>query len=337
MVARRMVGAMVIACGLAGCGSAVDDREPETLGTQVAELSAPNGRNLNGRNLNGRNLNGSELGQMLVGVRFMGAVRADLGALTRTWLDGSVLRGESHDGTVMSGMDFLGTHFVGELGSGDTVALRVDDIQPGTGASEDVWVYRVSYYSLAENTWKPACQAEDGSALGAIPVEGRWDYRQGVAGGGAKIEDTQAFTFACEGAAIAKCVRFGYRPWASTVMGRSLAPLHQACTRMVRADFCGDGTSYTVDGSWVNLYDASGVQQDSEGWSVEAEWDASGARCRTPTTRARERQVTCSTGTILPTCGLPTNFLLGTLLMSEIPAAATQGPVLLATPEPSAW
>ncbi|NVJ26668.1 ADYC domain-containing protein [Myxococcus eversor] len=326
MVAWRMVGAMVIACGLVGCGNSVDEGAQDTLGTQVAELSSPNGRNLNGRNLNGRNLNGDELGQMLVAVRFAGVERADPGApsLMRTWLDGSVFRADAQDGSVLSGVDFVGARFVGELGSGDTVALRVDDIQPG---SDDVWTYRVSYYSLADNTWKPACQAADGSALNAIPMVGRWDYREGVAGGGAKIEDTQTFTFACEGAAIAKCVRFGYRPWATTTTGHSMAPLHQACTRMVRADFCGNGTSYTVDGNWVNLYDASGVQHDSESWAVEAEWDAEGARCRAPTTRAGAREITCASRSSLPTCGQQQNFLLGTLLMSEVPPAVAQGPL----------
>ncbi|HEU4408415.1 MAG TPA: ADYC domain-containing protein [Polyangiaceae bacterium] len=28
-----------------------------------------------------------------------------------------------------------------------------------------------------------------------------------------------------------------------------------ACTRMLRADDCGDGTSYTVNGTTINLYD----------------------------------------------------------------------------------
>ncbi|MBZ4395549.1 ADYC domain-containing protein [Myxococcus sp. MISCRS1] len=323
MVARRMVGAMVIACGLWGCGSAVEVEESRTLGTQVAGLSSPNGRNLNGRNLNGRNLNSTELGQMLVSVRFAGAERADAGApaLSDTWLDGSVLHGATSQG-VVSGMDFLGARFVGELGSGDTVPLRIDDIQPATGASADVWVYRVSYYAADEGAWKPACQAADGSALGAIALTGRWDYRQGVAGGGAKIEDAQAFTFACEGAALAKCVRFGYRPWAGSVNGQSLGELHQACTRMVRADFCGDGTSYTTDGNWVNLYDAAGVQQDTESWSLEAEWDAAGARCRSQTTRAGTQAVACASGTVVPTCGPSSSFETGgTLLMSEVPVA----------------
>ncbi|MCP3098286.1 hypothetical protein LZ198_05265 [Myxococcus sp. K15C18031901] len=320
MVARRMVGAWVLVLGLTGCSVSAVDTEASELGQRLSELSAPNGRNLNGRNLNGRNLNGGELGQMLVSVRFAGARRsaAESSALTRTWLEGSVLQGETPDGRV-SGTDFVGARFTGNLGSGDTVELRVDDVQPGTDASAGVWVYRVSYFSPEDDQWKPACPAEDGSGLGAIPVAGAWDYRQGVPGGGGRIRDASVFTFACEGAAIAKCIRFGYQPWARTPLGLPMEDLHQACTRMVRADFCGDGTSYTQDGNWVNLYDVAGVQEDTETWSVEAEWDADGARCFAPETRAGSTPVACGSRLPLLGCGLRTNFLLGTLLMSEVP------------------
>ncbi|MCE9669017.1 hypothetical protein LY474_14485 [Myxococcus stipitatus] len=313
----------MVALGLTGCSvSAVDAESPE-LGQRLSELAAPNGRNLNGRNLNGRNLNTTELGQMLVSVRFAGARQSEdpSSALTRTWLEGSVFHGETAQGRV-SGTDFVGARFTGNLGGGDTVELRVDDVQPGTEANQGVWVYRVSYFSAQDAQWKPACPAEDGSGVGAIPVEGAWDYRQGVPSGGSRLQDANVFTFACEGAAIAKCIRFGYQPWATTPSGRSMADLHQACTRMVRADFCGDGTSYTQDGNWVNLYDASGVQQDTELWSVEAEWDTEGARCFSPSTRAGSTPVACGSRMALLGCGLPTGFLLGTLLMSEVPPAS---------------
>ena len=54
------------------------------------------------------------------------------------------------------------------------------------------------------------------------------------------------------GGAIAKCVLWGYRPWA-TYNGTPLAQYHQACTRMVRADYCGTGTSYTVTGNRISV------------------------------------------------------------------------------------
>lgn len=314
---KQTVAALVSAMGMVGCAGDVTESEP-ALRSGVAELAAPNGRNLNGRNLNGRNLNTIELGQLLVSVDLAGARIAEevLGAVR---LEGSVFHGVASSGPV-SGQAFQGARFTGNLGSGDTVELRVDGIEPGTGADADVWSYRVSYYDTAEALWKPACAAEDGSALGAIPVAGRWDYRQGVTGGGAKVDDAARFTFACEGAAIAKCVRFGYRPWATTADGLSLADHHQACTRMVRADFCGDGTSHTTDGQWVNLHDAVDVQADTEAWLHEAEWDAHGARCFTETTRAAQA-VSCPGQTPRTICGKQAHFQTGTLIMSEVPPA----------------
>ncbi|MCP3136368.1 ADYC domain-containing protein [Pyxidicoccus xibeiensis] len=296
--------------------------EPETptLETRVAELASPNGRGLNGRGLNGRGLNGAELGGLLVSVDFAGVRSASSvdDPMSAVWLQGSVFHG-LEAGTQRSGQDFLGARFTGNLDNGAKVELRVDDIQPGTGTDADVWSYRVSYRDTASGLWKPACTAADGSAVGAIAVDASWNYQEGVAGGGARFDSPGVFTFACEGAAIAKCVRFGYRPWGTTADGRSLADHHQACTRMVRADFCGDGTSYTQDGNWVNLYDAVGVQTDSEAWRFEAEWTADGASCFSASTRAGSQPVSCPAKANVTACGERTHFRSGTLLMSEVP------------------
>ncbi len=43
--------------------------------------------------------------------------------------------------------------------------------------------------------------------------------------------------------------------------GRSLQDYHQVCVRMVHADYCGDGTSHTHDGTLINFYDRLGVRQ----------------------------------------------------------------------------
>jgi hypothetical protein len=284
-----------------------------------------NGSNLNGANLNGSNLNGSALDGMLVSVDYAGARRGAKGAaLDGVWLKGSMLQGALGRQT-LSGFDFTGVQLTGNLGSGQQVALRVDGVQQGSGADADVWSYRVSYLNPSDERWYPICHTAEGAPAGAIPVQGRWDYRQGVPGGGARLDDAAAFTFGCEGAAIAKCVRFGYKPWAS-VKGVSLAEHHQACTRLVRADYCGDGTSYTVDGQWVNLYDAAGVQEDTEHWLSEAEWDADGARCFSPHTRAR-RQVQCAEGRKMAVCGSRQAFRHGALLMSEVPPGTrSRGP-----------
>ncbi|RKG72880.1 ADYC domain-containing protein [Corallococcus terminator] len=316
---QRVVAACLAVVAV-GCGTESSEDEAPSLRTQMAEVVSPNGRNLNGRNLNGRNLNNSELGGMLVSVAYTGALSASGKALSNVRLEGSAFVGLDGANPV-TGMGFNGARFVGKLGDGSTLPLRVDAITQGSGVDSDLWSYRVSYQGT-DGAWRAVCQDSSGAAVSAIAVAGRWDYRQGVTGGGEKINDSAAFTFACEGAAIAKCMHFGYKPWATASNGQSLAGHHQACTRMVRADFCGDGESHTTDGQWVNLYDAAGVQGDTESWSTEAEWNEGGARCFTSQTRAQS-PVTCANVTAIANCGDTAHFQSGTRIISETPYGTT--------------
>ena len=118
-------------------------------------------------------------------------------------------------------------------------------------------------------------------------------------------------TFACEGYALAKCVELGYRPWLPG--GRAL---HQTCTRLIRADYCGDGRSHTEDGVWINVYDGLGIQSDTEDWTFEAEWSPEGARCLS-TTRLSTMRAQPNCELPVESCGAPEHFTSGTLLMSE--------------------
>jgi hypothetical protein len=104
---------------------------------------------------------------------------------------------------------------------------------------------------------------------------------------------------------------------------------HQACVRMVRADYCGDGRSWTVNGRRVNLYDDWWAQQDTMAWNLEAEWTPSGAYCIlkrrvvTPNapTCARERQ---SPGNDCCTYDPSYPFRSGTLILSEFQTQLVQ-------------
>ena len=73
----------------------------------------------------------------------------------------------------------------------------------------------------------------------------------------------------------------GYKPWKTRADGTPLWDLHQACTRMLRADYCGDGTPHTRDGTPVDVYDTVGIQSPQPGseLSFEAGWRADGAIC----------------------------------------------------------
>jgi hypothetical protein len=85
----------------------------------------------------------------------------------------------------------------------------------------------------------------------------------------------------CTGGAEGKCVRFGYKPWGRAPDGASLAPYYQACVRLVRADYAGDGRGTTRNGQPIDIYDSLGVQQpDNEpGYEFEAGFDEKGAVC----------------------------------------------------------
>jgi hypothetical protein len=90
-----------------------------------------------------------------------------------------------------------------------------------------------------------------------------------------------AVTLACVDAALGKCAVWGYRPWAS-VKGEPLADYHQACTRMVRADYCGDGVSHTqrrARRSTCSTSSGSSAVADGVDYVVEAEWGPDGATC----------------------------------------------------------
>jgi hypothetical protein len=108
--------------------------------------------------------------------------------------------------------------------------------------------------------------------------------------GGDFIADTNLFSFGCTHAAIAKCVRMGYEPWksieecddAGVCRTVSLRAYHQACTRMVRADYCGDGQSHTTNGVPINVWDEPGIQERDDVSSEfirDSEWSADGAVC----------------------------------------------------------
>jgi hypothetical protein len=75
------------------------------------------------------------------------------------------------------------------------------------------------------------------------------------------------------------------RPTPRTCTTISLRDHHQACTRMARADYCGDGRPHTVTGTPIDIFDRLKNPVQIEGtkslvnWSIEAEWGPEGARC----------------------------------------------------------
>ncbi|UQA55054.1 ADYC domain-containing protein [Polyangium aurulentum] len=271
--AARIGSILCIALGLGGCTS---DKSAENVLTSAQELNAKNGLQLNGVQLNGVQLNGVQLnGVQLNGVQLNGVQ-----------LNGTQFTTTTATGQILTGAAFVGAIFTGALSNGGTITVRIDDMVPSP--QPDVFLYGVSYLSTA-NTWTSLCgKSPSGAPIRAIPLSGTWDATSGGQTSGMHIDDPNMITLACRGYAISKCVEMGYRPWVGvqecvapgncqTIPGRQF---HQTCTRMIRADYCGDGVPHTKDGMAIDVWDAFGIQSSSPvDWDLEAEWTPTGARC----------------------------------------------------------
>ncbi|MDC0719964.1 ADYC domain-containing protein [Nannocystis bainbridge] len=107
--------------------------------------------------------------------------------------------------------------------------------------------------------------------------------------------ERQWFSIACAGSAAAKLSLLGYGPQSS----KTSPAQRQATLKMITADYCGDGHSYTVDGTpiqWENVQGTVGLT--AEPAAIEAVWTAAGALC-VDEPRIAGTVIDCS----LPRCG----------------------------------
>ena len=316
---------LISALLLSACGGG---EQASTLASQTSDLEASNGSSLNGSSLNGSSLNGSSLnGSSLNGVSLNGS-SLNGSSLNGVTLSGSQLVSVSSSGRLaLSGAGLVGARLNGQLSTGGDLPLRIDSAVTGTGANADVWFYGVSYQ--AGGHWQPLCGLDAvGKPVPAVAVLGTWDPRQGVAGGGGYTYSNDSISFGCHAmGAIAKCVELGYKPWKSAPDGSgSLRDHHVACTRLIRADYCGDGESHTINGRLIDVFDGVGVQSPAGGgllalWLLEGEWSPEGARCISPLVNDRYFKAgilppKCLLSLISLTCGAKAH-LVGPVLMNR--------------------
>ena len=297
--------------------------EPSTLGNTEQLMRSANGVSLNGVSLNGVSLNGVSLnGVSLNGVSLNG-VSLNGVSLNGVSLNGSELTSSSSTLSFFSpfmmysnsGASLLGATFKGLLSNGSTLTLRLDAYRVATDFVSSVSFYKVSYQTTTG--WSLLCPTGTNEA---IALAGRWDYSAGTPTGGDWINDPTAITFACTATALGKCANLGYRPWV-TYAGTQLRPFHQACTRMLRADYCGNGTSYTVDGTVINVYDPKSIQTDTEFFPFEAEWTEDGPSCVNDdhVVRMGTDFPACAQAKVSATCGSArSGWQLGVRLKSEV-------------------
>jgi hypothetical protein len=269
-----------------GCDGSDPSSPPPAFRTLQNNAPQYNSASVNGIDLNGIDLNGIDLnGIDLNGIDLNGI---DLNGID---LNGTVFSGwQTIDGAqvLRSGADLVGAQFhLTHAGAEYTLTFDAIYKNPADPAG-DVWFYDISVYDPADGSTSPLC-THNGQPAPAIPLENHWDMATGD-----RIDNPSAVTFACKGAVLAKCVLWGYRPWASSTrcdgQGQNCQPValadyHQACTRMTRADYCGDGTPHTLNGTLIELYDPLSpalqprTMAGDPRWGVEAEWGPEGARC----------------------------------------------------------
>lgn len=241
-----------------------------------------NGVQMQGVSLNGVSLNGRVNGVSLNGVSLNGIQMQGV-SLNGVSLNGTALVASDIDGARIDGDDWVGATLEASLGD-EVVALEITAVEREGD---------IEWYSLAL----------DGQALcegRGLFVAGVWDQ----AGDRHDATDDGAFaySYACDNGAIAKCVDWGYAPDA---VG---ADAHQSCTRLVRADYCGDGTPHTADGTAVDVFDSLGVQQSDPTATdlvFEAGWGPEGAVC---VSRPRYEEIASDGELVTPSCwdALPT-------------------------------
>jgi len=275
-----------ITLGLALYGCAATD-PPAT------DTAAQPGMTSQGVTLQGMILQGSALeGMTMLGYRVDGATLSGT-----TLRNVHVERGElvaARGGTTLRGTGLVGAHLFAQVRNlaatppaSALVEYRITAIAPETSQNDPTQTGNTFLYTLeqwvADNaSWQPGCPADSDGRRVAIPLTATWDEH------GDQSVSSQLFTFGCTTGVIAKCYRWGYRPWI-TGYG-DLVPMHQTCTRLARADYCGVGVPHTRTGTTINVWDdlpAPGPIQAHGGilglpplgMLFEAGWNTEGAVC----------------------------------------------------------
>jgi hypothetical protein len=201
----------------------------------------------------------------------VGAIQAAAGDLTSVEADGTEFKATFTDGRVLRSRDLIGARLTMAV-DGRTVRVRIDAVERDPNAhTGDVWLHTFSTQA-PDGTWRNICQAGPDGRRQGFPLAGR------VRPGDAALDPAEpgVFDITCTGGARGKCVRFGYLPWGEGGFDR-----YNACVRMVRADYCGDGRGTTRDGMPIDMYDDRGIQKpdNDAAQDFEAGWTAAGAVC----------------------------------------------------------
>jgi hypothetical protein len=190
-------------------------------------------------------------------------------------VDGTAFVVSLASGKTLSGADLAGaTLSLDRLGHVPLKVLvqsvEVDSMDP----DHETLLYHMLAVDPRTGNTRELCNPDAQGQRWAFPLRGQWDIE------GRHLSDA-GYTLTCTDGAQGKCVRFGYKPWKTLANGIRLDAYHQACIRLVRADYCG-GHGTTRDGMLIDIYDNIGIQAadlDAADLRFEAAWNERGAVC----------------------------------------------------------
>jgi hypothetical protein len=221
----------------------------------------------------------SRLGAAKIGGLLMLAASAQAHAAApgpSVTVDGTAFHVQLPDGSVLHQEQLAGVVLTLGDGSGVQRRIRIDAVEHDARDNlGEVMLYTLSEADPVSKQWHNACDPDpDGRRLG-FPLSGAFTPD------GRYIAVPGRILITCTGGAEGKCIRFGYEPWRTTPEGVALQPYYQACVRLVRADYGGDGVGHTRNGTPIDLFDRIGIQRDevAPGMTLEAAFDPDGAVC----------------------------------------------------------
>jgi hypothetical protein len=132
------------------------------------------------------------------------------------------------DGRVLRSAELVGTTLTISTSSG-MMRLRIDAVE--RDGEMPVWLHSFST-EAPDGSRQPLCDPGPDGGRQGFPLAGR-----GRSDGTMEPAEPGIFEIVCTSGARGKCVRFGYLPWVSAAM----RGIYDACVRLVRADYCGDG------------------------------------------------------------------------------------------------
>jgi len=306
---RRSLSLLVFGTGALGAGCDGEALEPDELEFR-AETFCPkwkcgfNAAEINGRSLQALNINGVA---NVDGVRIVGFVPPPLALL------GNYTLGFEHDelvatgafGSKLKGAQLVGGIILVQVQLGLVVPVTIaghTTVPSWASGGAPIGAYTLVYPEVSALLGvKNVCS---GSLLDPLASDAT------ILGGETYDEASKTvlanqsgwFTIACAGSAAAKMKLLGYGPqskFPGTTAPASPAA-RQATLKMITADYCGTGESYTTNGTAVVWQNAEGTV-NSANWhtpgAVEAVWGPGGALCL-DATRIPEVAVGCE----LPSC-----------------------------------